>query len=114
MKNNNMDWLRRKAAMADPFTYVQKASDKFGNLDVSKQCKWYLKTISAFGVSLAINLREKLINGMKSDYNEARSKWEISIADWLKPYYAEPLFDKILSKSKVTKAELEVALNENS
>ena len=85
--------------------YINKASDKFGSMSIEKQCKTYLQLLTVNKLQ-GMNVRASFLTGMKSDYNEAYNKSPISVDDWLKPYFAEPLFYQVLSKCKTTQSEL--------
>jgi len=51
---------------------------------------------------------------LKTDYARENKGGTVSVEEWLKTGYAEPLFEKILSKLKITHAELETALKEKA
>ena len=88
---------------------INKASDKFGSLSIRKQCKTYLPMITISKLE-GQNIHRSFLDGMKSDYDEANNKSPVSISDWLKPYYEEPLFSEVLKRCKVTREELEKTL----
>jgi hypothetical protein len=88
---------------------VNKASEKFGSMSIKRQCETYLQLIAVNKIAGA-NVHKTFLAGMKSDYAEANSKSPISIDDWLKPYYDEPLFEKVLAKCKTNKEELEATI----
>lgn len=59
-------------------------------------------------------MRDLLLNGMVTDYHAENDGGKISVEQWLVVYHQEPLFEEVLSKCKVTWAELEEKLNEKT
>jgi hypothetical protein len=57
-----------------------------------------------------MNVHKSFLAGMRSDYQEANSKIPISVEDWLKPYYEEPLFEEVLKRCKTNREELEATI----
>jgi hypothetical protein len=112
MRNN---WFINKMRLAEQVTangvnkYIDKATEKFGSLSIKKQCQTYLQLITVNKV-VGANVHKTFLAGMKNDYLDANAKTPISIDDWLKQYYDEPLFEKVLAKCKTNREELEATL----
>ena len=109
------NWFKQQVRKAELATAkvsagtINKASEKFNSLSIKKQCETYLPMITMAKFA-GQNIHRSFLDGMKSDYNEANNESPVSISDWLKPYYEEPLFLKVLKKCKTTKEELEETL----
>jgi hypothetical protein len=58
------------------------------------------------------NRKADFLAGSKNDYQNANKDKVVSVEEWLKEAHAEPLFQKILDKLKITWEELEVSLKE--
>lgn len=102
-----MNWQQKATAKFN--SYINKASEKFGSMPIKKQCKTYLQLITVNKIS-GMNVHKSFLDGMRSDYTEANAKTPISVEDWLKPYYDEPLFEEVLKRCKTNRKELEETL----
>jgi hypothetical protein len=89
--------------------YIDKASDKFGSMSMKKQCKTYLSLLTVNKL-MGFNVHKSFLDGTVSDYQEENAKSPISVDDWLKPYYDEPLFAEVLKRCKTNREELEKTL----
>ena len=112
------NWLARQAekiqasGIQHTEQYANKAVDAFAKRNLHDQCKIYLSSI---GIAKVMgNAKSSFIEGLKTDYARENKGGTVSVEEWLKTGYAEPLFEEILSKLKITHAELETALKEKA
>jgi hypothetical protein len=103
LSHRSFEWVNAKA---------NQAVDKVGDLSIKKQCKGTLEVFKTKWMFPGFKANDYLLNGMVADYKLENNGGKISVETWLTPYHAEPLFEKVLSKSKVTWAELEAKLKE--
>jgi hypothetical protein len=109
-RQKSNSWLTRKIVRAQSLTegYANKVVDRFAKRDLHGQCQIYLATVGP--ARLMGNAKSTFLEGLKGDYARDSNGGTVSIEDWCKIGYAEPLFEKILKKLKITHEELESSL----
>ncbi len=94
-------------------TKANEISAKIDSKSVKRQCELYLKHSTALRVAALGNLHGAFLRGMAQDYKDDKGKDQtLTPEKWLAAYYAEPMFEEVLKRTKTKKEQLEKIIKE--